>query len=175
MAPAASAARAQHPATPARATLADRALSTAQSVRPRLIVVTRAQPRHSALPFTVLCTLIIAVTLLTVLFLNISMSDTSYQISRLQSQSRTLEDTRQGLQEQDAKLGTPQELQARAEALGMVPSGETAYIDLSSGTVIGDPQPAGAPAAGPAPVAPVPQASIYPSDEAYHGMGNEGH
>lgn len=173
MTTATSTARVRRPA--ARTAPAERAPSSTRSARPRLTVLERPAPRRSALPFTLLCSLIIVGTLLCVLSLNLSMSSSSYEISRLQSQSRTLEEQRQALQEQDDKLSTPQELQARAVALGMVPSGETAYIDLSTGSVVGQTPTAGTPpAAAPAPVAPVPQASIYDQNEPYHGMGNEG-
>lgn len=178
MTAATSTARVRRPAA-ARSALADRTPARtpahAPASRPRLTVLQRPAPRRSVVPFTLVCTLIIVGTLLGVLFLNLSMSSSSYEISRLQSQSRTLEENRQALQEQEDKLSTPQELEARATSLGMVPSGETAYIDLSTGSVVDQAPAEGASSApAPAPVATVPQASIYDGSEPYHGMGNEG-
>lgn len=141
--------------------------------RPRLTVITRPDPRSSSVPFTVLCTLIIVGTLAAVLMLNISMSDTSYRIGALQRQSHELTVQRQTLAEENERLGTPQELERRATELGMVPAGTPAYIDLASGTVIGEPQPAGGVAAA-AEEPPVPPAGIYDEPDIDHGMGNGG-
>lgn len=146
----------------------------APSARPRLTVVTRPDPRSSSVPFVVLCTLVIVGALAAVLMLNISMSDTSYRIGALQSESQELTIQKQALAEENERLGTPQELEVRATELGMVPAGTPAYIDLAEGTVIGDPQPAGGAAAAPE-QPPVPAAGISDHSEIYHGMGNEGH
>lgn len=139
------------------------------SSRPRLTVVARPRPRRSSIPFALLCTVIIVGTLATVLLLNISMSDTSYRIARLQEQSRSLEASAQELREQNEKLSTPQELRSRAEELGMVPAAQPAYIDLSTGKIIGTPQAAAGTA--PAETRTVPPASIYGDQEPQYGMG----
>lgn len=141
------------------------------AARPRLAVVARPAPRSSIMPFALLCTAIVVLTLASVLFLNIRMSDMSFQITRLQGQSQDLREAQQALQEREDQLSTPQELEARAQALGMAPTGAPIYIDLSTGTVLGEasaaaPLPAAAPAA-------IPQAQIYQQDQQYHGMGNE--
>lgn len=184
-------------ASAARATIPERARSVPPtgsavgSARPRLTVLSRPAPRASSVPFAILCSLIIAGTLLAVLMLNISMSDTSYRITRLQAQSQQLTEQQQGLVEENERLGTPQELERRAVELGMAPAADPAYIDLSTGQIIGGSEGSaadaaasptgaaasqtGADAAGTAADAPsVPAAHIYDDAEHYHGMGNEG-
>ena len=90
------------------------------------------------MPFTILCTLIVTATLAALLYLNIQMSDTSYEITRLQSQSQRLTEEKQALTETDERLGTPQELERQAREIGMVPVTDPAYIDLDTGEIIGE-------------------------------------
>jgi TolA-binding protein len=142
------------------------------SARPRLAVVAAPSPRRSPLPFAVLCSLIVVATLAIVLFLNIQMSDTSYEITRLEAKSQKLTEQAQGLQEQEDQLSTPQELGKRAQDLGMVPAGSPSYIDLGSDSVVGEAQPVGSSSG--AESSSIPEASIYEDSESYHGMGNEG-
>ena len=160
----------------ARAARPGRVTRSAQQQRPSLTVLARPEPARSPLPFTVLCTLIVVGTLVALLLLNIQMSDASYKITRLQSQSQRLTEESQALQETNARLGTPQELEKSAREIGMVPVGNPAYIDLSTGTVMGESSPAGqveqAPALPAAHV--VPPARLSDSSTAYRGMGNEG-
>lgn len=162
--------------TALRATAPDTA---APASRPRLAVVARPDPGRSTVPFALLCTVIVVAALAAVLFLNIQMADQSYQISRLQSQSHRLEQQKQSLAEQNERLGTPQELEKRATELGMVPVSEPVYIDLATGTVIGQGEGEAQGAASSqtstqlTPVT-VPPAKIYDQTPEYHGMGNEG-
>lgn len=152
---------------------------TTATLRPRLTVVAAPTAAGSSMPFTILCTLIVTVTLAALLYMNIQMSDTSYEITRLQSQSQRLSDEKQALTETDERLGTPQELERQAREIGMVPVTDPAYIDLDTGKVIGETSPAEQTevnpelAKVPAEVA-VPPAHIYDQPTTYHGMGNEG-
>lgn len=153
--------------------------SSSTATRPRLAVVSAPKAGGSTMPFTLLCTLIVVATLAALLFLNIQMSGTSYEITRLQAQSQRLKEEGQGLAETNERMGTPQELERQAREIGMVPVSDPAYIDLDTGEIIGETAPAEqtvtAPelAGVPAEVA-VPPAQIYDQPEAYHGMGNEG-
>ena len=131
------------------------------------------------MPFALLCTLIVTATLAALLFMNIQMSDASYEITRLQGQSQRLTEESQALAETNERLGTPQELERQAREIGMVPVSDPAYIDLDTGEIIGATSPTaqteGNPelAEVPAEVA-VPPAQLYDQPTAYHGMGNEG-
>lgn len=148
------------------------------SPRPRLAMLTRPEPRRSAVPFVLMCTAIIVATLVTVLYLNVQMSSTSYEITRLQGHSQSLTEKQQTLEQQNDELGTPQKLEEKAQDLGMVPAGTPAYIDLGTGKVAGDVTPVtgdtgkdGAPTSD---ESAVPPATIYQEEKSYHGMGNEG-
>ena len=149
----------------------------ATSARPRLTVVATPRTTRSSMPFTLLCTLIVTVTLGALLFLNIQMSDASYEINRLQIQSQRLSEESQALAQTDERLGTPQELERQAREIGMVPVSDPAYIDLDTGEILGQTSPAaqtvGTPQLRTVPSA-VPPAKIYDQPTAYHGMGNEG-
>ena len=156
-----------------------RGAKQATASRPRLTVVAAPKTSGSSMPFTMLCTLIVTATLAALLFLNIQMSDASYEITRLQGQSQRLTEEHQGLTETNERLGTPQELERQAREIGMVPVSDPAYIDLDTGEIIGETSPAAQTEANPelaevpAAVA-VPPAQIYDQPTEYHGMGNEG-
>ncbi|WP_058235569.1 hypothetical protein [Devriesea agamarum] len=139
---------------------------------PRLTVVARPRPSRSNVPFVLLCTAILLATLGAVLALNISMGQGSYELSSLQRTSQKLVHEKQTLAERNQMLGAPQELERRARAIGMVPAGTSAYVDLATGKIIGDPHPAAADEA-PKPGVPVPDLSTH-GHKPYHGMGNEG-
>ena len=149
------------------------------AARSGLTVVASPKAAGSSMPFTFLCTLIVVATLAALLYLNIQMSDTSYEITRLQSQSQRLTEEGQALAETNERLGTPQELARQAREIGMVPVSDPAYIDLDTGEIIGETSPAAQTghnpelAKVPERVA-VPPAQIYDEPTEYHGMGNEG-
>ena len=145
---------------------------------PRLTVLAKPRTAGSSMPFTMLCTAIVVATLAALLYLNIQMSDTSYEINRLQIQSQRLTEEQQALTATDERLGTPQELERQARELGMVPVADPAYIDLDTRAVLSDTvgaeaAPASQLAEVPAEQA-VPPAQIYDQPTVYHGMGNEG-
>ncbi|MGY5763813.1 septum formation initiator family protein [Brachybacterium sp. DNPG3] len=149
------------------------AASTAPA--PRLTVLSAPRTGGGTLPFTLLCTLIVAATLAALLYLNIEMSNTSYEITRLEAQSKRLTQEEQALAETNERLGTPQELERQARELGMVPVTDPAYIDLDTGEVLGETAPIeGTAAAGDATTDSVPVAEIYDAPTTYNGMGNEG-
>lgn len=156
-----------------------RAPKTTAAPRPKLTVLAAPKATASSMPFTLLCTLIVTATLAALLYMNIQMSDTSYEITRLQGQSQRLVEEKQALAENNERLGTPQELERQAREIGMVPVNEPAYIDLDTGTVLGETAPSEQTATNPelaeAPAeAVVPPAQIYDESTSYHGMGNEG-
>ncbi|MEO6944223.1 MAG: hypothetical protein ABI053_05880 [Lacisediminihabitans sp.] len=105
------------------------------------IVSTRTQRR--ARPRTVYALVTVAglfVILMVQLLLSIVLSNGAYQISALQVQQTELSRDAQTYTEQLDVLKSPQNLSARAEALGMVMSTAPAvYLRLSDGAVIGTP------------------------------------
>lgn len=161
--------------TAQRTPRAGRSAAVATTPRPRLTVLAKPEPSRSALPFALLCSLIAVATLMTMLILNVQMGDTSFEITRLQAQSQRLDEQEQALTERAHELDTPQQLATRAREIGMVPVNDPAYIDLATGDVVGNPEPAAgaAPAADTAdPV--VPAAGGTADGTTYRGMGGEG-
>ncbi|SMG49434.1 hypothetical protein [Agreia pratensis] len=120
----------------------------------------------------------IAIIALAQLLLTIGLSDGAYQVSAQQAKLKDLSRTNQALSEQLTALSSPQNLVQNAQSLGMVANGNTVYLRLSDGAVLGSPAPASAATAPiaadqalvpnsllqPAPVvaAPVPDASSAP-------------
>lgn len=86
----------------------------------------------------------IAIIALAQLLLSIGLSDGAYQISSLQSEQKDLARTNQALTEQLTAFSSPQNLVQNAQALGMVSNGNTVYLRLSDGAVLGSPTPASA-------------------------------
>ncbi|MGN6326375.1 hypothetical protein [Pseudolysinimonas sp.] len=104
------------------------------------IAPSRAQRRARPRLAHVLVTLGgIGVILLGQLLLSIWIADGAYQVHSLQSEQTQLQRSQRALNEQLDQLGSPQSVAARAEQLGMVSSGNPAYLDLASGAVSGTP------------------------------------
>lgn len=105
------------------------------------IISTRSQ--RKARPRTVYALVTVAglfVILMAQLLLSILLSNGAYQITALQTKQTELSRDAQTYTEQLAVLKSPQNLSARAEALGMVMSTAPAvYLRLSDGAVIGTP------------------------------------
>jgi cell division protein FtsB len=78
------------------------------------------------------------------LLLSIGLSDGAYEISSLQATQKELARTTQGLTEHVQTLQSPQYLVQNAAALGMVANGNTVFLRLSDGAVLGQPAPAAA-------------------------------
>ena len=73
------------------------------------------------------------------LLLSIALADGAYQISALQAQQKELSRAHQAITEELNVLGSPQNLAARAESLGMVSNNSAVYLNLADGAVMGSP------------------------------------
>lgn len=119
--------------------------ATAPAVEPRrrwLAPAPDRMPRHRQRPRIVYAAVAIggiAIIALAQLLLSIGLSDGAYQISSLQSQQKDLSRTNQALTEQLTAYSSPQNLVQNAQALGMVANGNTVYLRLSDGAVLGSP------------------------------------
>ena len=78
------------------------------------------------------------------LLLSIGLSDGAYEISSLQASQKELARSTQALTEHTQTLQSPQYLVQNAAALGMVANGNTVFLRLSDGAVLGQPSPAAA-------------------------------
>jgi hypothetical protein len=129
---------------------------------PRLRVVAPA-PAANRAGLALLTIVLLAGGLMALLFLNISLSRGSYQLSDAQAEQRKLAERHQALAEQIEAASAPQRLARRARALGMVPAPNAAFVELPRGTVLGRPAEAKAP---PKPKA-KPKATAKKSERAY--------
>lgn len=111
--------------------------------RVRHVEIVSSRSQRKARPRTIYALVTVVglfVILMAQLLLSILLSDGAYQISALQSTQTELSRDAQTYTEQLDVLKSPQNLSARAEALGMVMSTAPAvYLRLSDGAVIGTP------------------------------------
>jgi hypothetical protein len=107
-----------------------------------LDVVPRAPFKAPRVPFVLLVLVVLGVGLVGLLLLNTSLQQGSFAIHDLQRQTSLLADRQSELERQVAVLAAPESLASRAVKLGMVPNPNPAFLRLSDGRVLGDPQPA---------------------------------
>lgn len=119
-------------------------------------------------PFVLLVVVLLGSGLLSLLVLNSSLNQGSFELSRLQRKTTELTDEQQALQQEVDRLAAPDALERRARELGMVPGGSPVFLD-PDGTVHGAPSPAAAdpasftsPLEAATPPAPAPPAAPAP-------------
>src|SRR5471030_3089232 len=91
--------------------------------------------------------MLLASGLIVLLLLNTAVAQYSFGLQRLQDNAQQLADQKQALTQTNDLAASPQQLSAKAWALGLVPSSGTAFIKLPSGKILGVANPA--PAAKP--------------------------
>ncbi|MET8688553.1 septum formation initiator family protein [Streptomyces sp. NPDC004732] len=89
-------------------------------------------------PFVLLVVLLLGGGLITLLILNSSLNEGSFQLSELKKQTKDLTEEEQELQREVDGFAAPDALQRRAQELGMVPGGDPAFLD-PDGSVHGVP------------------------------------
>lgn len=114
----------------------------ATSNRAHLRVVRPTPGAAKRAPFVVLVGGILGVGLLALLILNTLVAQGAFTIHDLQQRNAALHDQAQQLRQQEIAAGAPDALAARAQGLGMVPSGAPAFLRLPDGAVLGAPAPA---------------------------------
>ncbi|GAA0944224.1 MULTISPECIES: septum formation initiator family protein [Streptomyces violaceusniger group] len=92
-------------------------------------------------PFVLLVVVLLGSGLIALLLLNSSLNQGSFELTRLEKQTKELTDERQALQQDVDRLSAPAELERRARELGMVPGGTPAFLN-PDGSVSGVPAPA---------------------------------
>ncbi|MGW0907924.1 cell division protein FtsL [Streptomyces sp. NPDC002853] len=90
-------------------------------------------------PFVLLVVLLLGGGLITLLILNSSLNEGSFQLSELKKETTELTDQEQELQRDVDAYAAPEALQRRARELGMVPGGDPAFLN-PDGTVRGVPE-----------------------------------
>ncbi|MEU6123285.1 hypothetical protein [Streptomyces sp. NPDC047123] len=89
-------------------------------------------------PFVLLVVLLLGGGLITLLILNSSLNEGSFQLSELKKETKELTEEEQELQRDVDGYAAPDALRRRADELGMVPGGDPAFLD-PDGTVRGVP------------------------------------
>ncbi|AZM52766.1 hypothetical protein DMA15_09275 [Streptomyces sp. WAC 01529] len=89
-------------------------------------------------PFVLLVVLLLGGGLITLLILNSSLNEGSFQVSELKRETKDLTEEEQQLQRDVDGYAAPDALQRRADELGMVPGGDPAFLN-PDGTVRGVP------------------------------------
>lgn len=135
-------------AAPQRARLPRSAPQLAQAAleRARLTVVPRSRRRTRAprVPFVTLVSTVLLGGVIGLLLFNTSMQQASFRQTALERQASDLSARQEALEMQLQDLRDPQRVAQRAQALGMViPTTGSGILDLATGTVHGDPRPAG--------------------------------
>jgi hypothetical protein len=116
-------------------------------------------------PFVLLVVLLLSGGLITLLLLNSSLSQGSFELSELKKKTTELTDEQQALQRDVDSHSAPDALERRARELGMVPGGGPAFLG-PDGKVLGVPRKA---TAEPLPPPPPAQPSAEPSGTAVGG------
>lgn len=108
----------------------------ARRTRASLEVVTPTDRAGSAW-FPVLCFALLVAGLGAVLGLNTSMAQDSFEVTALEARSASLADKEDSLSQTINDRAAPQRLATEADALGMVPAGSAAFIDVDKGNILG--------------------------------------
>jgi cell division protein FtsB len=107
--------------------------------RARLAVVPR-QRRQPAprVPFAILVGIVLLAGVAGLLLFNTHMQKNSFTATSLEARASALHAQEQALRMQVDELRDPQRLAERARGMGMVPPDAPAFLDLSTGTIVGD-------------------------------------
>lgn len=100
--------------------------------------------RAARTPFVLLVVLLLGAGMLTLLLLNASVNQGSFELAELKRQTEELTDEQQALQAEVDAFSAPSALADRAGELGLVPGGPPAFL-APDGSVLGDAEPAPAP------------------------------
>lgn len=85
---------------------------------------------------------IVALGLVGLLVLNTTMQNNAFELDRLQGRAETLSTHEAALRADVQRLSSPGRVANEAGKLGMVPNTNPAFLRISDGKVIGEPQPA---------------------------------
>jgi hypothetical protein len=110
--------------------------------RARLTVVPRQERRAPRTPFVALVASVLLAGVVGLLLFNTHMQQGSFRATALELRATELHATQQSLQMELDRLRDPQEVAARAQALGMVPLTNPAFLTLPDGRTLGEARPA---------------------------------
>ena len=114
-----------------------------QSTKPNLKVVAPPRPNVAGTGmFSLVIVGILVTGMVILLFLNTTLAQGAFQMHELTKAQQALNIAKQQLTQSVEVAQSPEQLQARATALGMVPSDNPVFIRLADGKVLGTPIPA---------------------------------
>jgi len=123
---------------------ATRGARSHRSSRPHLRMVTPLRPeRASRGMFALIVTGLLGVGMVGILIINTSLAQGAFTVSELQGQQSTLVQQEQALRQEVVAAAAPDKLEQQARDLGMVPSENPVFLDVTTGKVLGKPRPAG--------------------------------
>ena len=106
--------------------------------RPSLRLVAARPLTAARLPFAIFIGAILVTGLVTLLLLHTMAAQDAFRLASLQQQSAALDDTTEQLAVANEQAAAPSVLGAHAKALGMVPTGSIAYVELHHhGKIVG--------------------------------------
>jgi hypothetical protein len=143
-------------ATPLRNPSTKPAAKAAPRKATPLKLVPSARSSAARTPFVVVVVTLLVSGLLGLLLLNMVVAQGSFQLHALAKQGKALDLREQELASRVQAMQAPGVLAQRATALGMVPGGPPAFLQLPSGKVLGQPT---------AGVAPAPKATATPTTQ----------
>ncbi len=112
--------------------------------RTPLALVRPATRRRRRWPFVMMCVMVVAAVVGTVLVLNVSVSRTQYQLVALRAEQQAVAQENGALTEEINNKRAPQNLAKEAKAEAMVPGGQPGVVDLTKGSVTAQAAPAAA-------------------------------
>lgn len=130
---------------------------TASVPEPRHIEIVSPRSQRHARPkivYALSAVTGVAAIVLAQLLLSVGISQSAYEVSRLQASQVELGRTAESVTEDLVRVSSPQSLAANAEALGMVSNSNPVYLRLSDAAVLGAPASASGSSAGTASLVP---------------------
>ncbi|MBR7838802.1 hypothetical protein KDL01_36380 [Actinospica durhamensis] len=118
---------------------------------PRLAVIEGWAGRRSAIPFALLVLGVLAAGLIALLSLNTAMGENSIRTQKAEQRQAQLTDREQQLSQQLSGLSAPGALASAAAAQGLVPNPQPAFLNPTTGAVLGVASPAPSPSPTPKP------------------------
>ncbi|RYJ06052.1 hypothetical protein [Aeromicrobium sp. Root495] len=107
-----------------------------------LRLVGPVQSRARRAPFVAVLLTVLSVGLVGLILMSTALQSQSFAISSLQEQNQALQVQQQQLEREVEVLEAPAHIASQALTLGMVPNTNPAFLRLTDGKVVGDPEPA---------------------------------
>jgi Tfp pilus assembly protein PilX len=107
--------------------------------------------RRSAIAFTLLVLAVLTLGLIGLLSLNTAMDENSIKMQQAEQRQAQLTDREQQLSQQLSGLSAPGRLASAAAAQGLVPNPQPAFLNPTTGALLGSASPAPSPSASPTP------------------------